>query len=54
MTAFLWTMIALLAIGMFGGALTLLTQNKERCLWAIPFDILIQAALIAWAVSLLP
>lgn len=53
MNGFLWTMIAVFAIGILGKACFLYTQDTHRDLAYLPFDILIDAGLLAWAVWLL-
>lgn len=54
MTAFLWTMIALFGISIFGNACLLYQRNERRKLECLPIDILIGVILLIWAVSLLP
>jgi hypothetical protein len=54
MNAFLWTMVSVFAISIFGKACVLYTQTKTRSLGATMLDLLIEVGLLAWAVSLLP
>jgi hypothetical protein len=53
MNAFLWTMVGLLALGVLGKSCQLYMQDTVRNLAFLPWDILINIGLIAWAVWLL-
>ncbi len=54
MTAFLWTIIVVLAMSMIGQGIAIATHDEKRDLRFTTGDLVISTILLGWAVRLLP
>lgn len=54
MSIYLWTMIAVFTLSVFGQACILFTQSRERDLALVPFDLMLSVGMLVWTARMLP